>query len=70
MELFAARMVRSIIDQIGYTKNTENQCFLRNKKVDSGPLELKGTPLPQAESYCQIITFSRVYVEYTPNGML
>ena len=42
MELFAARMVRSIIDQIVYTKNTENQCFLRNKKVDSGPLELKG----------------------------
>ena len=42
MELFAARMVRSIIDQIVYTKNTENQCFLRNKKVDSGLLEFKG----------------------------
>ena len=42
MKLFVARMVRTIIDQIVYTKNIENRCFLRNKKVDSGPLELKG----------------------------
>ena len=42
MELFVARMVRTIIGQIVYTKNIENQCFWRDKKVDSGPLELKG----------------------------
>ena len=42
MELFVARMVRTIIGQIVYTKNIENQCFLRNKEVDSGPLEFKG----------------------------
>ena len=41
MELFAARMVRTIIDQIVYTKNTENQCFLRDKKVDFGSLYFK-----------------------------
>ena len=42
IELFVARMVRTIIVQIVYTKNIENQCFLRDKKVDSGPLEFKG----------------------------
>ena len=42
MTLFVARMVRTIIGQIVYTKNIENLCFLRDKKVDSGPLELKG----------------------------
>ena len=40
--LFVARMVRTIIDQIVYTKNIENQCFLRDKKVDSELLEFKG----------------------------
>ena len=45
MELFVARMVRTIIDQIVYTKNNENPCFFADKKVNFGPLETKGKKL-------------------------
>ena len=47
MELFAARMVRTIIIQIVYTKNNENPCFFADKKVDFGPLEIKGKKILQ-----------------------
>ena len=42
MEHFAARRDQTIITKKCNTKNTENQCFLCDKKVDSGPLEIKG----------------------------
>ena len=47
MELFVARMVRTIITQIVYTKNSENPCFFADKKVDFGPLEIKGKKMLQ-----------------------
>ena len=45
MELFVARMVRTIIDQIVYTQKSENRCFFADKKDDFGPLETKGKKL-------------------------